>query len=92
MICEMTAAKLDADCRTYIAIKTKEASRAKALLACRYSRVEEAEDAIRVYDSAQPEDIVSYLYEIVILVSEVSTDKIGLEEYYIDLMNGKGAR
>lgn len=86
MIREMTAAELDADCRTYVALQTREKSRAKALLSCKYSRVEEAEDVLRVYDEAAPEAIVTYLYENGILVSEIHTAKIGLEEYYIDLM------
>ncbi len=86
MIREMTAAELDADCRTYVALRTKETSRAKALLSCKYSRVEEADEVLRVYDAASPEEIVTCLYENGILVSEISTDKIGLEEYYIDLM------
>ncbi len=86
MIREMTAAELDADCRTYVALRTKETSRAKALLACKYSRVEETDEVLRVYDAASPEEIVTYLYANGILVSEISTDKIGLEEYYIDLM------
>ena len=45
-----------------------------------------------MYDATTPEDIVTYLYENEILVSEIKTDKIGLEEYYIDLMNEKGGR
>ncbi len=93
MIKEMTAEELDAGCRTYVALQTKDMSRAKALLSCKYSRVEEDEnDYIRVYDAVCPEDIVTYLYENDILVSEIKTDKIGLEEYYIDLMNEKGDR
>ena len=86
MIREMTAAELDADCRTYVALRTKDFSRAKALLSCRYARVEEAGETIRVYDAVAPEEIVTLLYESGILVSEIRTDKIGLEEYYIDLM------
>lgn len=92
MIREMTAEELEADCRTYVALQTREQSRAKALLSCKYSRVEEAEDTIRVYDAENPEAIVSYLYDNGILVSEIKTDKIGLEEYYIDLMGKKEAR
>ena len=87
MIREMTAAELDADCRTFAALKAREQSRAKALLACKYSRVEEDDqDRIRVYDAVGAEEIVSYLYENGILVSEIVTEKVGLEEYYIDLM------
>ena len=47
---------------------------------------------IRVYDAVRPEEIVKYLYENGILVSEIKTDKIGLEEYYIDLMQEKEGR
>ena len=87
MIREMTAAELEASCPTYIALQTREMNRTKILLSCKYSRVEEDESGyIRVYDSAKPEDIVTHLYENGILVSEIRTAKIGLEEYYIDLM------
>lgn len=93
MIKEMTAEELDAGCRTYVALQTKELSRAKALLGCKYNRVEEDEAGyLRVYDAECPEEIVTYLYENDILISEIKTDKIGLEEYYIDLMNEKGGK
>lgn len=87
MIKEMTAEELDAGCRTYVALQTREMNRAKALLSCKYSRVEEEESGyIRVYDAKEPEEIVTYLYENSILVGEMKTAKIGLEEYYIDLI------
>ena len=93
MIKEMTAEELDAGCRTYVALMAKEAGRAKALLACKYNRVEEDEAGyIRVYDETTPEEIVTYLYENGILISEIKTDKIGLEEYYIDLMKEKESK
>lgn len=87
MICEMTSDELDASCRTYVALQTKDMSRTKALLACKYSRVEEDEAGyLRIYDLTTPEEIVTYLYENGICVTEIKTDKIGLLEYYIDLM------
>ncbi|MBQ9785606.1 MAG: ATP-binding cassette domain-containing protein [Clostridia bacterium] len=87
MIREMTAAELDADCRTYVALKSGEMSRTKNLLGCKYSRVEEDEAGyLRVYDLTTPEEVATYLYENGICVTELGTDKIGLEEYYIDLM------
>ena len=90
MIKEMTAAELEADCRTYVALQAKDMSRVKAILSCKYSRVEEYEAGyIRVYDAVSPEVIVSYLYENGIIITEIGTAKIGLEEYYIDLMEGK---
>ena len=93
MLREMTAQELEESCPTYVALRAKEQSRAKALLACQYSRVEEDESGrIRVYDAQVPEELVTYLYENGILVSEVQTAKIGLEEYYTGLMDRKGER
>ena len=93
MIAEMTAKELDASCRTFVAVKATQKDMAKALLMRKYLRVEEDENEyIRVYDQTTPEAIVSYLYEEGVLINEIKTDKIGLEEYYIDLMKGKGAR
>ncbi len=89
MIVEMTAEELDASCRTYIALQTADKNRTKLLLGCKYSRVEEDEAGyIRIYDLTTPEAVVTYLYENGITVTEIMTDKIGLEEYYIDLMKG----
>ena len=93
MIKEMTAEELDADCRNYIALKAKDMNRAKALLSCKYSRTEEDERGfIRIYDAAKPEEAVSYLYRNNLAVTEITTDKISLEEYYADLMKNKGGR
>ncbi len=87
MIREMTAQELWAGCRTYTALQTKNMNRAKAILSAKYARVEEDEAGyLRVYDLVQPEEIVEHLYANGILVSELKTDKISLEEYYIDLM------
>ena len=89
MIREMTADELDASCRTYVALQTQDMNRSKMLLGCKYSRVEEDEAGfLRVYDLTTPEEIVTYLYDNGICVTEIKTDKIGLEEYYIDLMKG----
>ena len=93
MIKEMTAEELDADCPTYIALKTKDIDDTKRILNKEYSRVEIDESGyIRVYDDVTPEDIVTYLYKNEVLVSEIKTDKISLEEYYIDLMKEKEVR
>lgn len=88
MIREMTAEELNAGCRTYVALQAKDTDAAFALLGRKYSRVERDENAlIRIYDGVNTEEIVQYLYENNVTVTEISTNKIGLEEYYIDLMN-----
>ena len=87
MIAEMTADELEASCRTYVALKARDMCRAKQLLGTKFSRVEEDEAGyLRVYDEVKTEAVVKYLYDRGIAVTEVGTDKIGLEEYYIDLM------
>ncbi len=93
MIAEMTAQELEDSCRTFVAIGASKMEEAKTLLKKKYLRVEEDESGyLRVYDQVSPEEIVSYLYAEGVLVNEIRTDKIGLEEYYIDLMKSKGAR
>ena len=86
MIKEMTAEELDASCPTYVALQTKDMAKAKTLLEKKFSRVVEENDYIRVYDNVNAEEIVNYLYKNKIFVTEIKTDKISLEEYYIDLM------
>ena len=89
MIREMTAEELDADCRTYTALRADDTEAALLLLRRRFLRVETDEEGfIRVYDRTTPEDIVVCLYNDGVTVTELKTDKIGLEEYYTDLMNG----
>ena len=93
MIREMTAAELDASCRTYLSLQAEDKNKMLALLNRKCSRVEEDEaGSVRIYDAVAPEEIVTYLYENGVTVSEIKTAKIGLEEYYIDLMQTKEGR
>ena len=89
MLQEMTAEELEADCPTYIALRTGEGNRIMLPLRGRFNRVEEQEDgSIRVYDEVSPETVVDFLYEKGVAVSEIWTAKISLEEYYTNLMGG----
>jgi len=90
MIKEMTAEEFNDNCRTFVALKAKNMDKTKLLLNSKYSRIETDEKGfLRVYDLVSPEEIVTYLYNLGVIVNEIKTDKIGLEEYYIDLMNEK---
>ena len=87
MIKEMTALEFEKECRTYVGIKSKFMSLTKEILKDKYTKVEEDEEGyIRIYDQVTPEEVVEHLYKKKILISEIKVDKIGLEEYYIDLM------
>ena len=92
MVAQMTAAELDASCRTYTAVAARDMARARGVLLQACKRVEQDEAGyLRVYDALAPEDIVAGLYANGVAVTEVHTAKIGLEEYYTDLL-GAGAR
>ena len=94
MIKEMTAEELEESCPTYVALQTNELNKTYELLLQKYDKVnlDTEKEMVRVYDNTTPESIVEYLYNKNIIVTEIKTDKIGLEEYYINLMNEKGAR
>lgn len=93
MIKEMTSIEFENECRTYIGLKTKDIETTKLMLLKKYLRVEiDEEDFVRVYDDTTPEDVVTYLYQNNLIVNEIKTAKIGLEEYYIDLMKEKGVK
>ena len=91
MIVEMTAEELENSCPTFVAIQCKDMSKAQEVLNKKYSKVleDEQKEYLRVYDAESPEEVVKYLYDNNIIVNELKTDKIGLEEYYINLMSNK---
>ena len=91
MIVEMTAEELESNCPTFIAIQTKDMKKTKEVLNKKYSRVleDEQKENLRIYDNVQPEEVVKYLFDNNIIVNELNTSKISLEEYYINLMKTK---
>lgn len=93
MIKEMTSSEFENECRTYIALKSNNLLEAKIKLNQKYSKVVEDDNGyLRVYDDVSPEEVVTYLYDNNIIVSEIYSSKISLEEYYIDLMEQKGGK
>ncbi|MBQ9792963.1 MAG: ATP-binding cassette domain-containing protein [Clostridia bacterium] len=94
MIVEMTAEELENSCPTFVALQTNDMDKTQSILNKKYSRVtkDEENNLLRIYDNTTPEEIVEYLYKNKIIVTELKTDKIGLEEYYINLMDKKEAK
>ena len=91
MIKEMTALEFEEECRTFVGLKSKNIRLTKDILRDKYNRIEEDEAGyIRIYDQVTPEEVVEYLYKKQIIVNEIKVDKVGLEEYYIDLMKEGG--
>ena len=89
MIMEMSAAELEGRARMFVSLKTKDMSAAMAALKTKFGDVREEEGYLRVYDVEEPETIVEHLMQNGHAVSEIRRNKIGLEEYYIELMSRK---
>ena len=91
MIMELSAKEMDSRAQVFVSLKTKYMNGAKALLESRFADVRIENDYIRVYDVDDTADIVDYLMKNGHVVSELKKNKIGLEEYYIELMSKKEA-
>ncbi len=85
MVREMTASELEDDCPTYVGVKASDMQKVKALLEKKHVKVKEENGYIRAY-GADAREVAEYLYENGTVVSELYTDKISLEEYYVNLM------
>lgn len=89
LIQELTAQEMESRCRNYVYLNCADKNRASTLLKKNYKRVEEEDGKILVYDEESPEKIVDYLYKNGVIVNEIKKNKIGLEEYYLDLMKAQ---
>ena len=89
MIMEMSAEEMDSRAQVFVSLKTKDMDGALAVLKKQYADVRREQDCIRVYDVDDTEAIVAYLLRNNHTVSEIKKNKIGLEEYYIELMSAK---
>ena len=89
MIMEMPAEALENRARLCISLKTKDMQGAKTLLKKTHADVREEDGYLRVYDADNTETVVEYLLKNGHVVSEIRKNKIGLEEYYIELMSAK---
>ena len=90
MIMEMTAEEMDSRAQVFTTIKTSDTRAALEILKKNYRDVREEDGYIRVYDVECTEEIVDLLMKRGIPVSEVRKNKIGLEEYYVELMSKEG--
>lgn len=89
MIMELSAEEMDSRSQVFVSLKTKDMTGAFAELKKKYSDVRTDGEYIRVYDVDETESIVEYLISKDHIVSEIKKNKIGLTEYYIELMSQK---
>ncbi len=91
MIMELTAEELEGRARVFISLKTKDMAGAKAALQKTFRNVRQEDGYLRVYDVEDVEAVVAALMGYGHPVSEIQKNKIGLEEYYIEIMSRKEA-
>jgi len=89
MIQELTAKEMEARARVFVSFKVSDPTKATKLLKKKYSNVREELGIVRVYDEEDVDGIVKYLLDNNIIPSEIKKNKVGLEEYYIELMSGQ---
>ena len=89
MIMELSAEEMDSRAQVFVSLKTKDMNGATKKLAEKYADVRMEEDYIRVYDVDDTASIVDFLMKSGHVVNEIKKNKIGLEEYYIELMSKK---
>ena len=91
MIMELSAEEMDSRAQVFVSLKTENMSGAKSALKQKYRDVRKENGYLRVYDVDDSSSVVDYLMRNGYAVSEITKNKIGLEEYYIELMSRKEA-
>lgn len=89
MIMEISAKEMDERSRVFTELKSKDMNLAYEILCEKFNNVKFENEYIKVYDVDDTEKIVKHLLDNNIVVNEIKKNKIGLEEYYIELMSNK---
>ena len=89
MVQELTAKEMESRARVFVTFKVSEPEKTVSILKKKYSNVKQEENAVKVYDEEDVDGIVKYLIDNKIVPSEIKKNKVGLEEYYIELMSAK---
>ena len=89
MVMEISAADMDKRAQSFVSLKAPDMEGALSLLRTHYGKVCREGEYIRVYDVKNAEAISSLLLQNGYAISEIKQNKIGLEEYYIELMSGR---
>ena len=89
MIQELSAQDMENRARVFVSVKTGDMQSARKLLRQRFGNAREENGYLRVYDVDDPEAIAGTLLENGQSIRELQKNKIGLEEYYVELMSRK---
>ncbi|MBQ7352593.1 MAG: ATP-binding cassette domain-containing protein [Clostridia bacterium] len=89
MIREISSEEMEKRARVFTRVKIKDTDTCLSLLKEEYNDVRLDEDSILVYDIEDTEKIVEFLIKNGHVVKEIEKNRIGLTEYYIEIMSGK---
>ena len=89
MIQELSAKEMEARARVFVSFKVNDSAQAISILKKKYKNVRQEENYVRVYDEEDVDGIVKHLIDNEIIPNEIKKNKVGLEEYYIELMSGQ---
>lgn len=87
MIREISAAEMESQAKVVVSLRTQDMQNAERLLKTEFLQVKSEDGYINVYNEGEVERIVEFLMKKGHAVSEVKKNKIGLEEYYVQLMS-----
>lgn len=90
LIMEMSAKEMDERAQMFVSLKVRDTDAALAVILEKYNDARIYDGQIRVYDTDDTKGIVDMLMKNGMAVSEIKKNKIGLEEYYIELMSKEG--
>ena len=89
MIQELTAEEMESRCQVFTSVRARDMQSTFFVLNHFFKNVKLIDGYVRVYDVDDTERIVDLLMKNGIAVTEIRKNKIGLEEYYIELMSRK---
>lgn len=89
MVQEISAKEMENRARVFVSIKVQDMENAEKLLKAKYQQVIITDEYIQIYDVDNTESIVKYLIQNDCIINEIKKNKIGLEEYYVELMSKK---
>ena len=91
LVAELSAAELEGRSRVFVSVKARDMQRAHEALRSKYPNVRIEGEYIRVYDVNEPEEIVDFLLRGGHALYEVKKNRVGFEEYYVELMSKGGS-
>ncbi len=86
MVQEISAKEMESRARVFVRLKTQDMKGAESTLIANFKNVELRDGYLFVYDVEKAETVVETLLKDGHVVSEIAKNKVGLEEYYVQLM------